>query len=443
MTPWNHWPAIRTAGGVAVRACGLGTLALVALFAAPGPSRATTAPVSPAPAPACAWPTAVTVATDNVGGPDSNAGYWLQPFTVQSTLRIVIAGRYPDARYASLNVYTSSAALFTLHGVGAALADYQIAPDPGSVNPWQKRAQPGGHFTVMLRADIVPHQVNKLPLAPAGTANGSLGYLLYRVYLPAGGHFASVTLPTLTLVQGRTSHTLRPCAHPSPPGRSGAIMPSSGGRAAPTPTRPPTGTAARLTPLKFYRPTLTGGLPDADGAYLIASLFPPGPADVMVVTAKAPRAPSGSHPTPWPASGDDMRYWSLCNIVYSGRAPVVANPLPGGSTDYGCRADDATRLDAAGYYFFVLGRESQRAAIARIPGVTFLPFSSAQPTAPNLLLLRNKLVTPGFAYAIQKIAQDRNPVAAAAATGPYYPRAAVCPLRALIARGPQACLPHP
>jgi hypothetical protein len=75
---------------------------------------------SAAPAAACAWPTAVTVATDNVGAPDSNAGYWLQPFVVQPTLRIVIGGRYPDARYASVSVYTSSYATFTLHGVGAA-----------------------------------------------------------------------------------------------------------------------------------------------------------------------------------------------------------------------------------------------------------------------------------------------------------------------------------
>jgi hypothetical protein len=150
-----------------------------------------------------------------VGGPDSNAGYWLQPFVVQPTLRLVIAGRYPDARYASFNVYASTGASFTLHGVGAAVADYQIAPDPGSRNPWQTRVQPGGHFTLTVRADVAPHARNTLPLAPAGTAPGRRGYLLYRIYLPAGGHFASVPLPTLTLVRGRTAHTLRPCAHPS------------------------------------------------------------------------------------------------------------------------------------------------------------------------------------------------------------------------------------
>jgi len=36
--------------------------------------------------------------------------------------------------------------------------------------------------------------------------------------------------------------------------------------------------------------------------------------------------------------------------------------------------------------------ESQRAAIEQIPDVTFLPFSSAQPTAIYVLLLRDMLV---------------------------------------------------
>jgi hypothetical protein len=43
-----------------------------------------------------------------------------------------------------------------------------------------------------------------------------------------------------------------------------------------------------------------------------------------------------------------VRYWSMCVGVLAPHTPIVANPLPGGSTDYGCRADEATRLNAAG-----------------------------------------------------------------------------------------------
>jgi hypothetical protein len=59
----------------------------------------------------------------------------------------------------------------------------------------------------------------------------------------------------------------------------------------------------------------------------------------------------------------------------------VVNPLPDGTTDIGCRYDEQTKLSAAGEYTFVIGTESQRAAIEQMPDVTFLPFSSAQPTA--------------------------------------------------------------
>jgi hypothetical protein len=160
---------------------------------------------------------------------------------------------------------------------------------------------------------------------------------------------------------------------------------------------------------------------------------------VVVVTAKAPTFAPGSHPSPWPASGEDVRYWSMCVGVGIRLVPVVANKLPGGGTDYGCRADEATRLNAAGDFTYVIGSESQRAAISRVPGVTFLPFSTTHPTGLYFLALREMLVSPSFARSSQGITQAGDPAAAAAAMGPYYPRAVVCPLATLTAKGPQAC----
>jgi hypothetical protein len=80
--------------------------------------------------------------------------------------------------YASVQVYTPG-------GVGASLPDYLIAPQPGSLNPWQQQAAPGGRFTVTIRSDPAPGQANTLPMA-AGTTSQHTGYLIYRVYLPAG-----------------------------------------------------------------------------------------------------------------------------------------------------------------------------------------------------------------------------------------------------------------
>jgi hypothetical protein len=75
--------------------------------------------------------------------------------------------------------------VYTPAGVGASLPDYRIAPQPGSLNPWRQQAAPGGRFTVTIRPDPAPGQANTLPL-PAGTTSQHKGYLIYRVYLPAG-----------------------------------------------------------------------------------------------------------------------------------------------------------------------------------------------------------------------------------------------------------------
>src|ERR1700733_883904 len=105
---------------------------------APAWAQPATAPVTPS----CAW-TAHSAASDNVLAPDSAATYYLLPFTAQAGLRIRLSGRYPDARYASLQAYDAGGSLFTVNGVSSALTDYQIQPERGSVNPWQPRAWPG------------------------------------------------------------------------------------------------------------------------------------------------------------------------------------------------------------------------------------------------------------------------------------------------------------
>jgi hypothetical protein len=114
----------------------------------------------------------------------------------------------------------------------------------------------------------------------------------------------------------------------------------------------------------------------------------------------------------------------MCLAVGIQSFPTVVNTLSNGTTDYGCRADDATKINSNGDYTYVIGTETQRTAIERLPGVTFLPFSSTESTRLYFLLLRNTLVSP---------------TAAAAAMGPYYPRMSTCPLTTLTTGGLQAC----
>jgi len=129
----------------------------------------------------------------------------------------------------------------------------------------------------------------------------------------------------------------------------------------------------------------------------------------------------------------------MCVNIGAGTDPVVVNHLPGGQTDLGCRADDATRLSAGGTYSYVIGTEAQRAIIERAAGVTFLPLSLDQPAALYLLAMRFILANPTFDYAPQNIVQTGSAAAASQTMGAYYPHAQICALSALSAEGASAC----
>ena len=384
---------------------------------------AATPPVTPD----CAWEVKVSADTRNVFYPDSAATYWVLPFTVQEGLRITLAGQYPDSRYASIQVYKEGGGLFETNGVPSSLTDHRIQPDTGSVNPWQQQASLGGHFTLTVAADAAPGQVNTLPLAPSGTPEGAKGNIVYRVYLPADGDFSQVRLPAVTFERDGVTQPVPTCDDPQPTTSSVA---------------PPAKSMAAAAPA-FARADLadrpTGGFPNGDSAYLYADVTPPVGRQVVVIRGKAPHNAQGSHPAPWPAAGKDVRYWSMCTNLTLPPYQVVVNPLPDGTSDYGCRADDHTGLDSDGRYSYVVGAESQRQAIEQVPGVTFLPFSTARPAATHRIILRNMVVDAGFAEAVQNVPEDGDPASAAAVMGDYYPVTKVCSLAALTSEGPADC----
>jgi len=396
----------------------------------------------------CAWPVALNQATltensqVNVSNPDTASDYLIMPVPVEQGLSVTLAGRYPDSRYMSIAVYNADGSPFTTNGIASTLTDYRIAPDPGSVNPWQHKAPPGGSFTVTLRSSVAPGQVNTLPLAPAGTPSGTTDVIFYRVYAAHGPE--QVPLPTITLTRNGESRQLGQC-----PASGQDQIPKSYcsipwvAKEAPvcgvTGHASTSGAAGTIVP--FARnPIGAGGTPDSDIAYLSAAVAPRHNGDVLVIRAKAPATPSGTAPTPWPEPGTDLRYWSLCIDLAKPPIPVVVDRLPGGTADYGCRYDNQVALDGSGYYTFVIGTESQRAAIERIPGATFLPFSAAQPAQRYKLNMRNMLAERDFGEAVQDVPANGRSASAAAVMGPYYPRIAFCPLATLAASGPAVCM---
>lgn len=406
--------------GLATALLGVATLAACS-SAAPKPAGAP-------PSNMCAWPWTVGVRTYNVSMPDSNAADWFQPIVASQATSITISGTYPDARYFSLSVYTPYGTPVSVDGVSSSLSDFRIVPDHGSVNPWQRRATPGGRYRVTVRPGVAPGETNALPF-PEGTTSLHPGYLHYRVYLPAGGDFAGIKLPTITVTKGSTSHTLPACrTH----GEVRAAEKATGGTPRSSPAKVP-------PPDVFFKSQLSSGFDNVDAAYVGAYVIRPAPTEVLVVTAKAPTFPAGSHPVPWPAPGVDMRYWSMCIGVGTSKLPTVVNKLPDAQVDHGCRADEQTKVNATGDYTYVVGSEAQRAVISRVAGATFLPFSDSQTTPLYLLWLRNVLVNPGFAQSAQAVTQADDAVAAAAAMGPYYPRVFTCALARLTAKGITAC----
>lgn len=441
-------------------ACALITTLAASLcwLIAPGAASAAT------PFPHCSWWLKTTPQTANVAFPDAAATYWTTPFKVEPGTSIQVDGTYPDARYMSFNVYDSAFGSFTTNGLSSGLADYLISPATGSVNPFQTAGSPGGAFTLTLSGDAQPGQADTLPLAPSTATSGQLGYLVFRVYLPNGGN-DTVTLPKLTLIQNGVSTPLSGCSartrtevagatSSTASAVAGSLAAGTGSTAdgsttaavrglssttssASSSTAPCRGSACPPE-LKFFRAkasTTNGFFPNVDNAY-VSALFRPRSGTVIVVRGRAASSPSGDSPVPWPQTGLSLRYWSLCNNIYRKPWPVVANPLPGGKVQYGCAADDATKLDSRGRYAFVVAPESARAAV-RAAGGTFIPLSATQPRARQILIFRNMLPNSAFTHAVQDVAEDGKPSSAAKTMGAYYPRAYRCTLAQFAAKSPR------
>jgi hypothetical protein len=404
--------------------------------------------------PGCAWPVAVNanvLAVNNrlnVSNPDSQAAYWIMPFKVQPGLRITLSGRYPDSRYMSVAVYGSHGLPFTENGTSSELTDYQIEPNPGSVNPWQHRATPGGGFAITFLSDPPRGARNALPLAPAGTPKGSTGLIFYRVYVPAEGNVSRVPLPEVTFTRDHESRRLSTCPATTHPSEQAidqiTAVEHSGGSTAPTAPTTLAQLQAELGPsgiLPFFRgPAAVGSTPNVGSSYLKAVVLSPRPGDVLLIRGKAPSTPHGSHPHPWPAAGENLRYWSMCIDQAAGPKPVVINHLGDGRLDFGCRYDNEVKVDRHGDYVFVVGTEAQRPAIDRTKGTTFLPLSLKDPDQPYILNLRNTLANPGFADSVLNVPANDSPAAAAAVMGRYYPRATFCSFDTFVHGGVDGCL---
>lgn len=406
----------------------------------------------------CAWPLKTTVDTLNVAFPDASAIYWTTPFSITANLKeIIVAGRYTDARYLSVDAYNNSGSSYSCAGRESGLADFEIGADPGSANPFQVAAPAGGAFTVSLAGSAADaSSTNFLPLPDAtceppptaGKTPTKLGFVVFRVYLPTGGADA-VELPTLSLRYGnKPPVVLPPCPADADAG-SGTWppteLPPALIRRAVIEVQPcgRPGTQACPPNLTFFRPTdsATGGLfPNTDNKY-VAALVRPKAHKLVVVRARGASFPAGTHPAPWPSAAD-LRYWSMCSNVYRRPWPVVT-VQDHGQEIVGCAADLETSRTSGDFYTYVVSRLGDRPApaVLRRNHATWLPFSQTQPRARHLLILRNML-GDDFKPSVQNCAPGSDAAAIArceATMQAYYPEAAECAVATFVKGGTAAC----
>jgi hypothetical protein len=136
----------------------------------------------------------------NIAYPGTEITYWGAKFITPPGAVLTLKGRYPYARYSSLNAYTED-------GVSTgSLSDRQIRPDSGSTNPsipGRNRRASKRSYTVTVRGEAEPSSPARNTLY-AEPVDGNYQDILYRVYIPDRGRNRSggTGLPTPSLRLG-------------------------------------------------------------------------------------------------------------------------------------------------------------------------------------------------------------------------------------------------
>ncbi|MGW0176303.1 hypothetical protein ACWDUM_20955 [Rhodococcus sp. NPDC003322] len=393
----------------------------------------TAVPAAAVPEIGCAWQFMSNSTALNIAFPDANATYWVLPYALVDGDRINLSGWYPYARYMSLNTYGTN------FDTVDTLRDNQIAPDPGSGNPFADTAdadlpapQRRWHASVVTgAADHGSNEISALPTG-SGAQRAPVGFLIIRVYVPddASSPTGGVPLPEVSLTRAGRTVDINTCAAPFDPA---TVTAGPLGGAATTAFDSVIASAAAgafpgdVPEATFVNPASTSGLfPNGDNKYVGAGLtYQPG--RIVVVRGRAPTFPDTRAGVPAAEPGTDVRYWSMCQNDLVSPYPVVA-----------CAADFQTRVDDSGFYTYVLAAPGDLPSeAASDPGVTVLPWGSTD-VAKKVLFLRHMLPSSRFYPHSVQASQDRH-TAPATTMDDYYPRATYCAAQTYRSGGWRSC----
>jgi hypothetical protein len=374
-------------------------------------------------------------ATVNVAYPDQAAVYYSGGYAAVPGTRIRITGRFPHARYMSFNVYDN------IQRPLDALADVELKPDAGSLNPFVKGADRRAKkrsYTAFVDFGPIPKKRARNTLY-TGTGQGGTpnfnGTFIYRVYVPDKGldEAGGTGVPTVTLESTTSGQSPPPSACTNFAKPSGASVnqqvAASNGLpvAAPAPGRsPPVWRKFINLPRSFAETILDNQYSDparlsyeqsaaydlgGSGGFLSnihnAYLYTPiakGNGLVLATRMRAPTFPD-TRPPALRMPGGQLRYFSLCQNESQSQRFIA------------CATDDQTAVGRDGFVNYVVSTPSERPANARARcGITWIPWG---PQAGGVLIYRHMLPDPSFAQAIQRVPEQGKE---RQVMGAYFPR---------------------
>ena len=382
----------------------------------------------------CVLPlTKIDPGTVNVAYPDEAALYWIGAYQAVPGTRLRISGRYPHARYASFNVYDNAQRPLD------ALADVEIGPDPGSLNPFTagaSRTAAARDYSAFVDFGAIPPRRAPNTLY-TGTGQNGLpnvqGTFIYRVYIPDAGRddTGGVGLPTITVESTATGS--RPpdsvCSQVTKPSTAAVNQPISQASGPPVPSQagfpgsdPPRWVKFKnlvqvanklLTGNPYLDDLATTTTPAEEaggkGAFLsnlhnayVYTLLNRAFGDVSVTKLRAPTFPDTRGGTPVMPAGQ-LRYFSLCTNETASQRYIA------------CASDDRSVRQDDGTVDYVVSTPATRPSTATAAcGYTWLP---SGPATESSLILRHMLPDPGFAQAIQRATPEHE----TATMGDYFP----------------------
>lgn len=360
---------------------------------------------APAAARSCAWSGEPDQRDVNIGAPDLDAFYFAASVTPRPGTEVVLSGHYPRARYFSFAIYDQQ-------GQPIATAyDRQIAPDPGSANPYRARPRRGagrGYHLRFVFGSQAPAGAANTVTAPVPAGNAHSLLLVLRIYVPQvpASDIASLPYPEL-ITEG---------VHGTPESvQVGCVSIVSTGKAAywkhyaleSLPAAAATPAVAGATPTPEWSRAFGSQFGNPQNAYL-TTLIAHHYGEVVVIHARAPDFPDTSAGQP-PYAPSQLRYWSMCTYDVAGQAVL------------GCAADHRTAI-RAGAFTYVISDPAHRPSNATAAnGITWLPWG---PTNAIQVVYRNMLPSPSFRNAVQRV---RTPHQSVITTlGRYYPVARYC-----------------